>query len=882
MRRDTTIELILLLLLAGCSTEKNTLVTRSYHNLTSRYNIFFNGNESFKKGEKRMQDAHTDDFTRILPVFLYGDDNLASTIAPDMERAIQKATKVIRLHSITVKPVFDDGPGTEKQKAFYEQNEYNRFVPENYLLMGKAYLYRHDYMLAVETFKFVISEYHYDKIIYEARMWLARTYDELGDFDEAENILEVLEGSAEFPDQLKTDLYATLADHYTKQEDYERAIEPMTLAAGTVRNKQDKIRYNYILAQLYQEAGQPGQASLYYQKVIKLNPTYEMSFNSHINRASVFVAGTDGEKELRDELEKMLKDEKNRDFRDRIYYALGDMYFREGNVEEALDHYKMSSEISSSNSQQKTSSCLTIAEIYYQQREYELAGRYYDSAKMYMTEESPGYESIIQKTSSLSSLVQNLQVIQREDSLQRLARMDQASRFAVIDNIIARLQLNEQIAREEEIRTAQDQQYNRMALIESQNAGFSADQGGKWYFYNTAAKGFGQPEFRMKWGNRKLEDNWRRSNKSEVTFGEPGEAAADTAGVEQQVQRQVLSDKSREFYLRDIPMTDSMMKRSDERVIESLYNVGTIYDNDLKDSLKSIETYRELLNRYPGNDYTLSVYYNLYNLYDRENNIQMANMYRESIIREFPGSRPAVILTNPDYMEELKAEANAANLYYEQTYQNYRLGQYDRVILKVDTALVRFRGDPLLPKFQFLKVLSLGRTGDIMDFTQALDSLASSTPDREVAESANDILSYILGSDENVRTTTRSMEAEEIYNVDSTGTFFYGMIIDSTVDINQLKFEFINFNLDHYPNRTFDVVHEQLKNNEIILYVKRLPDPRQARTYADLVSADDKISGVLEGVEFKSMIISASNAEILRQDGMGEKYWLFYQKHYIR
>jgi tetratricopeptide (TPR) repeat protein len=880
-QKITIIGLLFLLSFTGCSTEKNTLVTRSYHNLTSRYNIFFNGNENFQQGVKRLEDSHTDDFTRILPIFLYGDPNNASSIAPDMQTAIQKATKVITLHSITVKPEFKDGPRSEKQKEFYDRNEYNIFVPENYLMMGKAYLYQLDFHLAIETFKFILSEYHYDEIVFETQIWLARSYNELGNYDEAYDILEVLTGNTAFPDKLNTDLNVTLADHYMKQEFYERAINPMTSAVETAKKKKDRIRYAFILAQLHQEAGQMEKASEYYRKVIQMNPPYEFSFNSRIKRASVFMAGSERSKEIKDELQKMLKDDKNNDFQDQIYFAIGNVYFREGNVDEALEYYKLSSIKSVSNTQQKTSSCLTIADIYYEQQSYNLADMYYDSAKVYLNESYPGYDVIMRKTSSLGELVQNLHVAQTEDSLQRLAAMDESDRLEIIDAIIMELQRVEQLAREEEMRAMQDQQYNRMALNESQRTGFSADQSGSWYFYNQAAKGFGQPEFRMKWGNRSLEDNWRRSNKRVINFDEIEELTQDTSAVPAD-QMKILSNKSREFYLQNIPFTDSMMEISHGKIMTALYNAGNIYKNELMDMPKSIATFQDLLDRYPQNDYSLSVYYNLYNLYTEETNIQMANIYKELIVSEFPESQPALILTNPNYAEDLMAEKNSVNRFYEQTYQNYKQGFYERVISDVDTALLRYNGDPLIPKFQFLKVLSIGRTQDILVFTLALDSLIATTTDQEVAESANAILAYILASDEEVKTETKKIEAEEIYRLDSTGNFYFGMILNSSVDINQLKFEIINYNLDHYPNRTFDVVHEVLQNKVIVLFVKQFPDIELSLEYSGQVVSDELISGVLGEAEYRIMIISASNADILLEDGDPEKYWLFFQKHYIR
>ncbi|MFC2115455.1 tetratricopeptide repeat protein [Bacteroidota bacterium] len=887
MRQRTLIYHLLLVFFFGvfgaCSTEKNTMVTRSFHNVTSRYNIFFNGNESFKRGVRKMEESHMDDFTSILPIFQYGDENTAGAIASEMERAIQKATKVITLHSITVKPEFKNGPESEKQQEFYARNEYNKYVPGNYLLMGKAYLFRHDFHLALETFKFIMTEYHYDEIVYETQIWIARTHNELEEYDESEDILEVLTGTQEFPSELTADLFATKADLYMKQEEYERAIEPLTRAVNNVKQKKLKIRYSFILGQLHQEAGDPQEASDYYRQVIKMNPPYEMSFNSRINRAGVFTAGSDNAKEIKDELRKMLKDEKNSDFRDQIYYALGNVFFREGDILEALTDYKLSSSLSISNTQQKTTSCLTIANIYYERKDYEQADLYYDSAMVYLTEDYPDYDAIILKTKSLSSLVENLQIVELEDSLQVLANMGESDRLASIDSIIARVLREESQAREREMLAMRDQQFNRMALNESQRTGFTENPGGKWYFYNQAAKGFGQPEFRMKWGNRKLEDNWRRSNKRQISFDigeQEGEVSDTGAAVEE--KSKLMNNKTREFYLKDIPLTDSMMEISNERIVLGLYNSGTIYNNDLNDYPRAIETYRELLDRFPGNEYSLSTYYNLYRLYDQQNDIPMAGVYKEAIVREYPESQPAQILTNPNYISELQALENEVNVFYQQTYDLYQQGNYYGVIRNTDEALVRFTDDPLIPKFQLLKVLAMGKTDDIMVFTQALDSLSKSSPDPEIAERAGSILAFIMETDTEVKTETEKIEAEEIYRADSTGGFSFGMFITGEVDINQLKFEFINLNLDLYPNRTYDVIHEVLQAGELVLFVKQFRDMGQAWDYYDQAIRREEVFAVLEEATFRLFIVSEGNESILLKDQVANKYWLFFQKHYSR
>jgi tetratricopeptide (TPR) repeat protein len=453
---------------------------------------------------------------------------------------------------------------------------------------------------------------------------------------------------------------------------------------------------------------------------------------------------------------------------------------------------------------------------------------------------------------------------------------------ALIDSIIARITLEESRTREQEMTTMQDQQFNRMALNESQRRSTSADQGGKWYFYNQAAKGFGQPEFRMKWGNRKLEDNWRRANKSQVKFeNEESTEASDTSGALKE-KTKILSNKSREYYLRDIPMTDSMMELSNAKIIEGLYNAGTIYKNELRDYPRAVETYRDLQDRFPGNGFTLSVYYNLYRIFNDQKDPTKADIYKQAIIREFPESQPAQLLANPNYVAELQAKENEVNDFYEQTYNMYQRGDYQGVITNADLAGEKFTGDPVIPKFEFLKVLSIGKTRSRMVFTRALDSLARTSPDPEIAERSSSILAYIMNTDKEVKTETEKIAAEEIYRYDTAGAFSYGLFVSGKVDINQLKFEFINLNLDLFPNRTFNVVNEELQGRVNSILVQRFKGMEQAWDYYDQVFRNEKIIQVLGDSDYKLFIISQGNEKILTTDKTPNKYWLFFQKYYHR
>jgi tetratricopeptide (TPR) repeat protein len=237
------------LTVVSCSVEKNTSATRNFHNLISHYNIYFNANESFKEGELYAKQSLVDDFTAILPVFYYEDESVQQGVSPKMKRAIDKSTKVITFHSLTAKPKVHKGRQTDKDKAFYDKNEYNKWVDDCFLLVGKSYVYQGEFFLAAESFKHVIINYPDDDAAYLALIWLARTYCAIGELDEAEEILIGIKDLEEFPQKYEEELYTTYVDYHIRKEEYKEAINYLELALKTKPNKTKRIRYTFILAQ---------------------------------------------------------------------------------------------------------------------------------------------------------------------------------------------------------------------------------------------------------------------------------------------------------------------------------------------------------------------------------------------------------------------------------------------------------------------------------------------------------------------------------------------------------------------------------------------------------------------------------------------------------
>jgi tetratricopeptide (TPR) repeat protein len=873
----------------GCSTEKNTPVSRAYHNLTSYYNIYFNGREFYKEGMIRMDKGYVDNYTRILKPFKYSDETVARTVYPDMDKTIKKCSKMIKMHSITVKPKRKKGKKSKKEREFYAQSEYNKYVDDAYLLMGKAYFMKHDFIQSRQNFEFILREYPNSELRQEAYIWLARSFNEEKDYVKAREYLDLIEGDKNLSKKHLGDLYILYADYYLKQERYEEAVPMLQKAINHTRKKSDKTRYKFILAQVFQHLQQFPNATELYAQVIKANPPYDMAFSAKIRKASCFSTGYAGAGELVKELNKMLKDDKNIEYQDQIYYALAEVAMKQGNTDEALKNYQLSAEKSIMNTNQKALSFLAMADIYYKRPEYRNAYTYYDSTLFFIDPEYPTYDDIFVKTKSLTELVDNLNIIDREDSLQYVASLSEKERDALIQRIIDKILEEERKAKEAEQMAQSNAAMAKFEQLDPRNRNLAA--GGKWYFYNPTALSFGQTEYVRLWGRRKLEDNWRRKNKEIVLFSdELAQNQTEESDTANMVKRPT-DPKTKEFYLVDIPNNDSLIAISNQLIINAFFRVGEIYQNDLRDYEMSVSTFQDLNKRYPGNDFVLFTYYNMFKLFRELKRDDKANEYKSKIISEFPNSKYAQMFTNPNYLQELAGKEEQAKSLYEQTYEAYKRKNYTSVIQYSKSAETEYAETDLIPKFKFMKALSYGETGAMDLFVATLKEIIEKYPKSDVYQPARDI-ALRLKKDDKLKDKVADLNEEasgkkevvieeEIYFVNSNSTHLYVLAVpNKTTNVNRVKFEVSNFNLDFFSMTPLTVSSVLLSDDIQIVTVKNFPNARKAIEYLTSVNANTTYFEDLKGVEYRHFVISSDNFTTFFNQKDISRYMRFFDMNY--
>jgi tetratricopeptide (TPR) repeat protein len=868
----------LLLILTGCSVEKNTRTTRFYQGLTSHYNIYFNGHESFKAGVDRINSGYIDDYSELLKIFEFSDPATVKMCSADMDRAIQKASNVISLKSITAKPEEkNNGIPTQKEEEFLKRKEYNDWVDDSYLLMGKARLYKHEFDLAISTLSYNISLTSDIQIRDESTIWLARAYNETGNYNESLRILNELDPSVDFTKELKSLYYTTLADLYMKQLRYKEAITPLASALEYVKGKRKQYRLTYLLAQLYEKAGDNNNATALYRKVVKMNPPYEVEFNARINLAGVFDLNSGNPETMKKDLEKMLKDSKNKDYRDQIYYALGNLLKKEGDPVGAIKYYKQSAGASTTNRNQKGKSYLALAEFFYDKPDYMNSGKYYDSTVFFLDQKYPDYQQIKAKAQNLNSLVTQLTIIQREDSLQKVARMDASDRNRLIASII------EQVRKDEETGTRSESadRYNLGQYYENERRfQGNIDSEGKWYFYNQSALTFGRTEFRRRWGDRKLEDNWRRINKSRSSISQATPVQEETEKSDTAAASSVADNKKPEFYLRNLPVNDSLLAISDDKIATASLEAGKIYYDKFKDSEKAIESFNTLIKRYPGNILEPEALYNIYNAY-KDMNDQRSEIYRQRLVEKYPDNEFTKIITDPDYYKKQLEAREAAETLYQSAYDAYIKEDFTGAISICENALNTFSKHELTPKFLLLKSLCVARTSDERVFKEELNNLVKLWPGTPESAKASELIAFLNKEIPELKVEEDQQIAREIYIDDKESPQTFVIIVNNPAfNINQASFDIISYNIDNYTNKNYKTQGSLVDDKYIMFTVSGFANLTDAADYYKAFDTEQIIRNP-SGSAIITFLIGKNNLDILNKDKNPERYRLFFNEKYL-
>jgi tetratricopeptide (TPR) repeat protein len=849
-------------------------VNRTAHNLSAHYNGYYNAGLKLEEALDKLAASHTDHYDRILTVFQYADATKAKAIYPLLEDAMKRTSTVISRHTML-------------DKRGYEKPESEKWIDDNWILYGKCQFFKHDYFEAMESFRYVEATYKKEPGRHIASLWIAKTFLELTQLREAEAKLDYLRNQSDFPKKDKWELEAVNADFYLQTKNFEKAQEHITRAAALVKNREKKIRYHFILAQLLQQKGDYKQAFDLYTKIIKMNPPYEMAFNARLNRARCFESGSAGGESVQKELLKMESDPKNKDFLDQIYYALAGLKKNEGNQEEQINYLNLSVQSSTKNQNQKALSYLELAKIAYGKPDYRTAQGYYDSTITNLGKDYPDYTEILTRRNSLTKLVKYMKIIELEDSLLQLSNLSREDQIRKIDAIIVE---DERKREEAKAAVKESTQSNQIfdPSRQSEANQFNKGSGSSWYFYNPQAISFGFNEFAKKFGKRKLEDNWRRSKK-EATIDLPNELVAlDSNAVAAGGDTSNMTPlKRREEMLKSIPSGGEAIEKSTAKIIDAYYNIGTIYREQLEDLGASAEAFEELLRLYPDNKYRLQCYYQLYRTYATLGNTAKSEYYRNIILTQHGDSEYAEIIRNPNYAAERANRKSNLEVFYEDTYRKYLNGEYSDVIVRKAQSDIQFPENPLTPKFDFLKTLSIGKTQPLPVFEASLNEIVRNYAADSVKDAAQDILDYLHKSKGTDAPATApapdTSSAGRLYTYLPDTLHNVVLIfqnINGPLNPDKLKNKISDFNAKNFGSKNITFQDLLFDHRLVIFILRTFSNKQEALLYANVLFDNDDVFGNVSNEAYQLYAISVNNLPALLAEKKTTDYENFYRSFY--
>lgn len=684
-------------------------------NLTAHYNILYNANELVDESERNIQFVTVDDYERLISVYKEPVEATAQGEIKNLDEAILKANVIANEKSLS------------------------NYVDDAYFLIAKANHLKANFYNASEFFTYVYKSYPDEKELKQAALaWKARSLIQSERYEEAEATLDTALKYIKTEKESVSDIYATRAQlHLYAQED-EQATTLLEQAIKFARSRQNKIRWTYLLAQLQQINKNMEAAYDNYTEVVKSNAPFDMAFNANLNRISIRDEQSGNKVSRSQRLLSLLKDDKNRDFIDQIYFQIANTYLQEKNIEKAIENYNSSVKNSTKNLTQKGLSYQKLAEIYFNQSDFVRAKAYYDSTLSVLPKTYPDFALINKKAENLELLADRLTTISQQDTLQMLASLPDTERELRIGALV----------REQTIKAlSATASAANSSLPGPTQALANSVRDGKFYFSNSVALNQGLIDFKRRWGNRRLEDNWRRSQKSaaDVTSAVSPDQAITNNPFQQPGQDATAAniETIRRTFIEGIPLTTEQKLVSDQKIASAFFDIGNYYRDVSLDTVEALNTYEKLLQRFPENSNKLAVYYNLYRL-NQKINPQRSEEYKNILLKDFPDSPFARTILDPQYNQRFDEQEIALNRFYNDAYDLYLAKNYNGVLTHIEGYGQKFTGRPLPAQLDYLRSLAVGRTQKLPELEKAFKELVSAYPaDKLIVPLVKEHLSFI-------------------------------------------------------------------------------------------------------------------------------------------
>lgn len=865
-------------LLLACSTEKNTFINRTYHSTTAKYNGYFNAKELIRIGLRDYRRTYQEDFYNILPIDLLPNADNVVDMYPVLDTAISKCKTVISKHSMPT-----------ASKPAKKKSEYAKWIDENWVLIGKANFYRRDYQTALDNFDFVRKFYTNRPTMYVGLLWKAKCQIELGELANATRTLQILDNNYEthlaeqksagkkskkktaskdelppFPKHLYVEIYKTKAHLALIQKDPEKATNFLKEALKKSHTKEEKARLNFIIGQLLDARGDES-AKTYFAQCSKYNPPFEMGFHARINHATI---GNTNPDVVIKELVKMAKEQKYMEYRDQIYFAMARIELNRNDLTQGKNYLSRSVRYSINNPRQKGVSYEKLGDLSFNAKNYVAAQKYFDSSAQVIPDDYINADLIRSKAENLAKLVENIDIVTFEDSVQRIALMSEKDREKYLKEIIKQLQEEERLRKEREAQRAEEIRQLQQTLA-SQGQG----EGNKWYWNNPKLVNEGKGEFQRIWGTRENEDDWRRSNKAPVAIFNDMDDDDTTSVAVAKPTKSSVDELTPEILMKDLPLTDSAMHASNERLIAALYNSGMIYVQQLNEPQMGGAQFQRVLDKQLEDIHNVLSAFQLYKM--NEGNPARAGMYKDYIMNKYPNSDYANYLRDPDYFVKKKELDALALDDYLKSVERYERGIYYPVILKADNVI---DGDPdnkFRAQYFILKAMAMGKVNtDKTSLLPVLERAIEEYPDTPTAEKAKEMIGFIKNGIPDFEDFS-IVVASTSYTYRAKDKLFAIIVLEEKDDSRAAQTKISDFNREFFSRDRLKTGAQILDPSATLIVVREFANLNAGREYVKSFERTKK--HVVDYKGKKLMLISADNFKTL----MKEKDLVSYEKFYL-
>ncbi len=721
-------------------------------NTFTHYNYYFNADKKMDEAVANMLRTRKDNYDSLLALFPFNPDRDSSLLASDMDSIIYKASMGIQIHD----------PRT-------------KWGDDLYLLLGQAYFYRGNYGEASASFRYILSlrdkrkkkpnesESVYTKkngkdlsiaqqdkkgvlsflqhrsVHNESLLWLARTYTQMKQEGNAESVIDLLETDPNFPKDLQGRLALEKSFIYLNQKDYKAAATQLNIVADD-NNMPNWVRMRsaFIAGQIAQNRGEYTASAGSFKKVINLNPKVDMDFYARKNLAYSMMYAGGAQEESIAALKKVLNDGKYQPYYEQVYYVLGRLSANSGNNAEAIAYLTEGIRSPKATTKQKGLSFATLGNVYYKIGDYEAAKNAYDSAATFagaMAKDSL-MELAIKRSSALVSVTAPLRTIREQDSLIALGTMPEKEMRAEVRRYIRKLQQQraDSIFKSEQV----------SAGTGGGNSGGSSNSPyANWYFNNTALVQQGVNEFKRKWGNRQLADNWRR-NAAISSMGNNNQNSANGSsnGDAQEIEVDENGIPTEEALVALIPRTKQEIDDAHTLIRRAHMDASNAYIKDLEDYPPAVKLLDTLDRRYPNHEFKDEDLYLRYLVFIRQGKVPDARRYADELQQKYPQSKYAALVKPRETTNESQTGVNEG-VFYEETYGLVLDHKYAWALDKVKQAKVDYPQGKYAKRFTIVEGISLAGMSQYKPADSLIKAFIVEYPKDSLRPWADAILKYI-------------------------------------------------------------------------------------------------------------------------------------------